>query len=563
MYASEIYAQNEISIYVNNDLIQSEIKPIIIDGYTYVPVRVVSEAMGCVVEWMEESKTVNIAAPNCIVAMQIGNKRMSKQYRGKKSETIESNNFPIIIEGSTFLPLRTVSEAIDCQVEWDAETKSVFITSDFVGESNIKYRMDGDTIYIRGHGAIESSLWHEDENYTKVKYCVVEEGITSIGEEAFALLKECESIKIPNSVSYIGDYAFRYNKVTELEIPNGVVYLGKQVFNECNYLKKISLSSTVKDVTAETFYYAPQLEEIQVSADNTNLSSLDGVLYNKDKTQIIFYPPNNRKTTYEIPNTVVEIKEGDFGYLPPDKPYFSLEQKNLECLKIPASVEEIDVLALPAVNKFEVDVNNNKFSSVDGVLFTDSWSKNDVLLAYPRKRAGKYIVPENVRHIHISAFSCCINLTEVTLPSMLYDLFYDYKGDEFSLENGFMDSEDERPFRDNINLRRINSDGFTYKDYDGILYINYVDNITNERDIRLVTIPPAYEGDIVILPECTHIYGHPYFNIYGDLPVYKCSVGFYYSSSHGALGTFLDYNGREYTVDDAASYEDMLESGLI
>ena len=103
-----------------------------------------------------------------------------------------------------------------------------------------------------------------------------------------------------------------------------------------------------------TFYQCINLEKINVEAGSQNFCSVDGILFSKDKTKIIYYPANKQGTSYNIPNTVKEIFEYCFNYnqnlkgvsIPNSVEKISFcvfyYSKNLEELEIPSSVTKLD-----------------------------------------------------------------------------------------------------------------------------------------------------------------------------------------------------------------------------
>ena len=108
--------------------------------------------------------------------------------------------------------------------------------------------------------------------------------VVSIGERAFYNCSGLTSVSIPNSVRIIGDEAFvNCSGLTSITIPNSITSIG-------NY-----------DYVSNVFKGCSKLAEINVENDNTNYSSEEGVLFNKDKTTLICCPAG-KTGTYTIPN---------------------------------------------------------------------------------------------------------------------------------------------------------------------------------------------------------------------------------------------------------------------
>ena len=152
------YADDEITVLVNNTPVVSEQKPVMLNGNVYVPLRPVAEAMGCEVTWIQAAKTANIKNLTTIVSFQVDNTKITKLERSdeNKSSIQEINAAPKNINGSVYLPLRAMAESFGAKVGWDQSTKTAMIMlsesisyagnkmlSTFCG-NGIKQRYDGD-----------------------------------------------------------------------------------------------------------------------------------------------------------------------------------------------------------------------------------------------------------------------------------------------------------------------------------------------------------------------------------------------------------------------------------
>ena len=113
--------------------------------------------------------------------------------------------------------------------------------------------------------------------------------VTSIGRWAFSNCTSLTSITIPDGVTSIGDNAFWFcDDLTSVTIPDSVTSIGYKAFNSCD-----------------------RLAEINVSENNNNYCSVDGVLFNKEKTILIQYPAA-RTGAYVIPDGVTSIGDNAF-----------------------------------------------------------------------------------------------------------------------------------------------------------------------------------------------------------------------------------------------------------
>lgn len=118
---------DDVSVYLNESKISfTNTPPSIVDGRTLVPLRGVFDAMGYEVEWDGEEKAAYLSKGDTFIETSEVEMILTAPSGSKK---IECDVLPRIIDGSFMIPLRAVSEATGAEVEWDAETRSVYITS--------------------------------------------------------------------------------------------------------------------------------------------------------------------------------------------------------------------------------------------------------------------------------------------------------------------------------------------------------------------------------------------------------------------------------------------------
>ena len=198
----------------------------------------------------------------------------------------------------------------------------------------------------------------------------IPDSVTFIGDRAFYKCSSLTSIIIPDSVTSIGDHAF-YNcsSLTNITIPDSVTSIGDHAFHNCSGLTSITIPDSVTSIGDHAFYNC--LTSITVSENNKYFSSLNGVLFNKDKTELITYPNGNERTEYTIPDSVTSIIEGAFAYC-----------SNLITVKIPDSV---------------TDITDKTF--------------------YVCSSLTSVIIPDSVTHIGYNAFKYCKNLTSIIIKN--------------------------------------------------------------------------------------------------------------------------------------------------
>ena len=139
------------------------------------------------------------------------------------------------------------------------------------------------------------------------------EGVTSIGEGAFVGCSSLTSVMIPKGVTSIGDSAFYYcSSLTSVTIPESVTSIGEYAFGECYNLTYVVIPNSVTSIGDCAFGGCTRLIEIRVDLGNTQFTSEDGVLFNKDKTTLLQYPVG-KQGNYVIPESVTGIGRSAFA----------------------------------------------------------------------------------------------------------------------------------------------------------------------------------------------------------------------------------------------------------
>ena len=134
-----VYADEQIKIFIDGEQLITEDTPFLSNGRTLVPFRAIFEKLGFEVSWVAEGKQIN-------AERRKDNKRIRCNIQTIENKMIvmlddyvtESNGFvnvssfevpPQIVSGKTYIPLRAVSEALGCDVEWNGNTKTITITA--------------------------------------------------------------------------------------------------------------------------------------------------------------------------------------------------------------------------------------------------------------------------------------------------------------------------------------------------------------------------------------------------------------------------------------------------
>ena len=169
--------------------------------------------------------------------------------------------------------------------------------------SNVTWTLDSDgTLTISGKGKMKdwnqnTSPFFENQNIKKV---VIEDGVTSIGSDAFSDCTSLTSITIPNSVTSIGSWAFASCKsLTSITIPNSVTSIGTGAFADCYSFTSITIPNSVTSIVDYAFYGCMSLTSITIPNSVTSIC--------KNAFRDCY-----SLTSITIPNSVTSIGNGAF-----------------------------------------------------------------------------------------------------------------------------------------------------------------------------------------------------------------------------------------------------------
>jgi hypothetical protein len=209
-----------------------------------------------------------------------------------------------------------------------------------------------------------------------------------------------------NTIKFTG-YTGSGGVVTISSTINGlrVTSIDSTPFAHCTSLTSVVIPASITNIVWPfecIFMDCTNLSAITVDASNSVYSSLDGVLFNKSQTELIFCP-FGKAGSCTIPNTVTNIEQGAFARC-----------TRLTSVTIPASVKNMNndfgFGFGDSLTAITVDASNPVYSSLDGVLFDKSQT---TLIEYPLGKAGSYTIPNSVTNIGIEAFSGCGSLIAI------------------------------------------------------------------------------------------------------------------------------------------------------
>lgn len=117
-------ANDSVCVLANGQKCAFDQPPVIINNRTMVPCRSIFEKLGAKVSWDPANQQINVKNGTDTVSLNINNDVMKVNNTNVKLDCA-----PQIINGRTLVPVRAISEALDCNVSWNNNTKTVAINN--------------------------------------------------------------------------------------------------------------------------------------------------------------------------------------------------------------------------------------------------------------------------------------------------------------------------------------------------------------------------------------------------------------------------------------------------
>lgn len=303
----------------------------------------------------------------------------------------------------------------------------------------------------------------------------------------YPVAKSNKTYKVPESVDYV---SISNKNITELILGTKVNYVG---------ISRL-----------------PSLTKISVNSKNKSLTSINGVLYSKDKKTLLLYPAQKGKN-YTVPTGTIRIDNSAFS------------KSNITKIKLPTSLQEIGAkafsetklksLIIPIqVKKIEgafvdslithvyVDKGNKNFSSENGIVYNKNKSK---LILWPEARIEeKLTFPDTLTALDLSMISKVAEAKKLYIPSSLENITNTHNNQlsevvlseqnkNFTLNQGILYSKDLTEIKLYPNQNEITEiiipDTVKEMDYNMFLTDNTTTSITLPKDLVTIRSTEAYK----------------------------------------------------------------------
>lgn len=323
---------------------------------------------------------------------------------------------------------RTVTvNGSDCSV--DVVTMATVEDEDIVASGecgdDLTWKLDTDgTLTISGTGDMwdyeysSQNPWH---TYSSIQNLIIEEGVTHIGNYAFADLSSYywwSSISLPSTLISIGRYAFTGVSYSyPLYLPENLKILECDAFYNSRFyeiyipasVEKIGYSNfglSTDDTTRNVFRDCDTLKKIVVDEANPYFCSEDGILYTKDMSTLVAYPQGKNDSTYVMPNSISNVIDDAFSCRSTCK---------LKNVTLSASLSDLSsYVRYTFIEHFDTTADNPYFCAIDGVVYSKDKTRIEL---YPSgNTAYSYDILDGTEVIASYAFNSCKYLLTINIP---------------------------------------------------------------------------------------------------------------------------------------------------
>lgn len=388
------------------------------------------------------------------------------------------------------------------------------------------------------------SPWYYD---LRIKEVILEDGVTSIGENAFWACENLQQVSIPDSVLLIGNDAFL----------------------DCANLQEVAIPQSVESIAYGAFSRCSRLKAVSVHPGNQKYCDIDGIVYSKDRTEMVMCP-GGKSGAVAVPEGVKVISDSAFNYCSNVNSVLLPESVNkigdhafyycssLKEIIIPDGVTQIGDLAFFGCSGLlnitlpnsVVEIGNSTFANCSGLLSVElpedtvGITSNMFRDCFNLKEIE---IPSSAQYIDDRAFQGCTSLTSITIPAgvdrLLGYIFAECNNLESIYFEGDAPDFEENTFQDFGATVFYPPDNETwteevFQNYGGMIEwkINEGDSVHKHSYSTVVTPPTCTERGYTTY---TCFCGHSYVDDYVD------AVGHSYGEWYETKAPTQDTEGEE------------------
>ena len=272
------------------------------------------------------------------------------------------------------------------------------------------WTLNGTELTISGNGKMKDYRGDDASPWgTSITKVVIENGVTSIGEWAFANCTSLTSVTIPDSVIEISWGAFKgCTSLTSITIPDNVTEIGYEAFSGCTSLASITIPDSVTRIGEYAFQNCISLVSITIpdSVSEIGWVAFDGTAYYNDIS-------NWNNGLLYIGNHLIEAKEDVFGSIEIRQGTKTIAAgafsgcASITSITIPDGVTKIDAETFHDCTSLTSITVPNSVTCISHWAFWDCTSLKNIT------------IPDSVTSIGESTFRGCTSLTSITIPDSI------------------------------------------------------------------------------------------------------------------------------------------------
>ncbi|MBR4703274.1 MAG: leucine-rich repeat protein [Oscillospiraceae bacterium] len=469
------------------------------------------------------------------------------------SWTLAADGTLTVTEGSDQLELSFVTSGHESLV-----TKLVIASPDITS-----FNFLGITEYPRMR---EVAVCPENNYLTAVDGVLYDKAMTTL--IWYPERKEGSSFTVPDSVRQIGVFAFGYcSELESVVLPEGVESIMVYAFKNCSALKSITLPASLKTIDGMAFQDCDRFTDFAVAENSPYFRAVDGVLYSRDMSTLVFCPAGKTDGSFRIPDGVTALSNNAFYGSTrltrielPDSlrsigSYAFNGCRNLASIRLPNGLRSLGHSAFSGCTSLAGITIPDSVVELGDMVFADCAGLSRVVLPEGITKIGQhmfsecsslssFVIPEGVTEIGEGAFYDCINLAEITIPEGVTKIGHGAFSRCYSLKSVKLPES----------LISLGSSVFFY-DY-GLNDINIPDGVTS---IPEGTFKYCRRLKSITLPASLSSIGEGAFEgsyLYQDIDIYYgSSKESWESITIGSRNEDLDYAKRHYIAGFDVRYD--------
>ena len=306
-------------------------------------------------------------------------------------------NVETLNEGDNSQPFKFCESLVSIEVDPD--------NRNYKSEEGVLFSKDGKTLIAYPGSRVGESYQIQEgvEKLGDYAFCKAQnlqevtlgEDVEEIGAFCFAVMPALVNINFNEKVRVLGMGAFRANEsLEEITLPDSVEELGIATFTDCGSLSRVTIGKGISKLDYFQFSGSLNLAEVAVSEENPNYSAESGVVYDKEKTTLIYYPPARAGEEFEVPAGIkrveMEMNSGNLKrlILPATVSSFNVcwkeEEMALEDIYFKGASPDMESTILPASDKVE-------YHYLEGM---GGWKENDSPDNWPKSTFGFEYSPQ-------------------------------------------------------------------------------------------------------------------------------------------------------------------------